>query len=368
MSDHLTPETYPAECTISEEELRELHDFLTDSDNDHMDTYVEEWPPSDKHGNAYPIWFTVKDFDGSGKLRLDDDSQYSPFVGNLEPLDDDNRCNEPLDRWRDRYRNIRYCGQYILDEDDSPRCYLHRRPIMKTAEEALQTGLHTKTMDHLYEKVGPWKKLVGWGTFESLMGTSTYDFAVEYRERQFDFSEEPAEVRPADCDEDGVLTVKCGHPTEHLDPSMSLFVAAMMGVQMLVVQPRIMHENREEGEGMMESRTIETAQLTAPPSEHDPSPQEFKTLETWSEHHLNLPLSRLVSDRQTLLERGGVNVDPDGDDSDSVGDDDIVLEIEADADSFETTEDPSSPNSFEDQPITEEIKASVKDSEEESDG
>jgi hypothetical protein len=112
----------------------------------------------------------------------------------------------------------------------------------------------------------------------------------------------------------------------------------MQSVQMIMIQPRIMYENEEEGEGMMESRTIEKAQLTAPPSEHDPSPQEFKTIESWSEHHLNLPLSRLVTDRPKLLERGGVVVDPEGD-SDDVNADDIVLEIDADPENIETKED-----------------------------
>jgi len=120
-----------------------------------------------------------------------------------------------------------------------------------------------------------------------------------------------------------------------------------MGVQMITVQPRIMFEDEDEGERMMESKTIETAQLTAPPSEHDPSPQEFKTLETWSEHHLNLPLSRLVTDRPKLLERGGVGVDAD-DKNETMAGDDLVLEIQADHEGTETGDGGTDPNAFED--------------------
>jgi len=214
-----------------------------------------------------------------------------------------------------------------------------------SAEELMQTGLHTKTIDHYYSNLSPVKKLTGWGLFESLMGDSEYEFGVEYETKSFDFSE--ADIQPEGVDESGHIDVKCGYPTQHTDRSLSLYVAAMMSIQMATVQPRIMYEDRENGHGMMEEQSVEAAQLTAPPSEHDPSPQQFKTLETWSEHHLNLPLSRLVTDRPKLLEYGGVGIDPQ-DNTDSVSEDDIVLEIQADSEDVETTEGGTDPNAFED--------------------
>jgi len=358
MTDQLTPATYPAECTVTDDQLREVHAVITDDANEDYVCHTEEWPPTDHHGEPYPITFTADELDSRGQLTLGG-ADYNPFAGNLSPILDGNTCNEPLNRWSRRYPEIRYCAEKTLNEDGVPYCYRHTgRDNMRTAEEVLQTGLHTKTLDHLYEKVGPWKKLVGWGTYESLMGESAYDFGIEYTAKSFDFSEEP--IQPDGCDEDGILEAKCGYPTQHLDPSLALFGAAMMGVQMITVQPRIMHEDREAGEGMMESQTIETAQLTAPPSEHDPSPQEFKTLETWSEHHLNLPLSRLVSDRDNLLERGGVNTDPE-EDGDTVSDSDIVLEVEADGNNLETST-PTSPNSFDgEKAVSQEIEERVED-------
>jgi hypothetical protein len=208
---------------------------------------------------------------------------------------------------------------------------------METAEEAMQTGLWARSIDHYYTKLDPLKKLFGWGTFESLMGESTHQFAPEYEPREFDFSEADIDERfwPEGVDEDGLLEVRCAYPTEHGDRAVALYVAAMMSVQMISVQPRIMYEDREAGEGMMESRTIEHAQLTAPPSEHDPTDQQFKTLETWSEHHLNLPLSRLVTDRPKLLEYGGVT--SDAEDSGSVSDEEIVMEIQADVEDESVT-------------------------------
>lgn len=329
---------YPADVSISDDEYRELKAALTS--NDDWKCYVEEWPPTDAAGNAYPLWFTVDELNERGELIDSFNNNYNPFAGNRQPVSDDDitRCNTPLKNWRERYPSIRFCGQMLdVYDDDYTYCYIHKgRDNVNTAEEQIQTGLHVKSLDYLYEKLSPWKKLVGWGTFESLMGESNYEYGVEYEPRRFDFSDEP--FVPDGADEDDVLDVKCGYPTQYNANALYLYVAAMQTVQLISVQPKIMREDREAGEGMMESRQIETAQLTAPPSEHDPSPQEFKTIETWGEHHLNLPMSRLIKDQPRLLEMGGVDTDPDSE-SDTASADDLVLEIEADPDAVETTED-----------------------------
>lgn len=352
-NDALTPESYPTRCDATAEELAELK-RLFDDDDEELGTSVHgDWPPSDKNGNVYEIWFTPDDLNDRCDLRDSHGNNYNPFSGNLEPYTDDTApiCNFPLNNWRDRYPNIRLCGHYChkdltdSDQDNYQNCRFHQGMSPKTAEDHLQTGAYVKTVDHLYDKLSPWKKLVGWGTFESLMGESTFEYGVEYQERTLDFSDEP--IVPDDTEEGGELTLKMGYPTQHGDRALSLYVAAMKTVQMISVQPRIMEENPEEGVGMMETKSVESAQLTAPPSEHDPSPQQFKTLETVGEHHLNLPLSRLITDRPKLLEYGGVPTDTEHEDDD-VSADDIVLEIEADPDGVETEDNTSSdPNSFE---------------------
>lgn len=351
-------------ANISDDELFRLRDALTDPDNEDWSSFVEEWPPTDCHGNVYPIWFTLDDLDENGNLKDGNGNPYNPFTGNLEPVTDEDqpRCNAPVSKWRQRYQNIRYCGQIVKPNSEGgyyEYCSTHRgRSNIGTAEEHLQTGLFSKSMDHLYEKLGPHKQLLAWGLYESLMGESTYDFAIEYRLKEFDFSD--TENPPVNVDDDGTLRCKVGYPTEHVDPALSLFTAAMMRVQMMVVQPKIM-STKGKNEGMMERKTIETAQLTAPPSEHDATPQEFKTLRTWSEHHLNLPFSRLISDYPTLLEQGGVTTDPKAD-SDEVGSDDIVLEIDAEGENIGTADDTGTdPNAFSDDctPQSQEIKENI---------
>jgi len=345
MTDNVTADGYPARCDCSDEQLATIKSWFEDDEYTLGKNVRGEWPPSDENGNVYPIFFTPDEIDNTYNALRDNNRRYSPFSGNKSPVsrgeDSMDVCNGPLARWRRRYPNIRFCGQTVSPGDTYCSTHSNYEDLMKSAEEHLQTGLFANSIDHVYASLGPWKRLFGWGSFESLMGESSYEFAIEYETRSFDFS--GADLVPNDADDDGQLEVKCGYPTQHTDPALSLYVAAMMGIQMITVQPRIMYENAEEGERMMESKTIETAQLTAPPSEHDPSPQEFKTLETWSEHHLNLPLSRLVTDRPKLLERGGVDTDADADETDVDGSD-IVLEIEADGDDIETESGGTDPN------------------------
>jgi hypothetical protein len=205
----------------------------------------------------------------------------------------------------------------------------------------MQTGAFVSSVDHLYAKLDPWKKLVGWGTFESLMGESNYEFAPEYEIREFDFSDET--FLPDGVNDDGILEVKCGYPTDHPNPALYLYVAAMQTVQMMSVQPQIMYEDRDSGEGMMERRTVEKAQLTSP-TESNPS-QNFKTIPSWNEHHLNLPMARLIDKQPKLLEMGGVDVDPENLGQGSASDD-IVLEIEADPEDVDTVDAGTDPNAY----------------------
>jgi len=356
----LTPETYPAECTIDTEELRTLYDELTS--NEDWRPYTTDWPPTDYVGNVYPIWFTETELNTRGELVDDNGNNYSPFTGNCEPVrhpkDGDKYCNCPLSKWRNRYPNIRYCGSRV-NAEQATHCHLHSG--MESAESVMKTGLHATTIDHYYEKLGPWERLVGWGTYESLLGRSIHEFDYEYKPETFDFSD--CEQVPPQADEDGTLTVKVAYPTEHLTPSLYLYVAAMMTVQMITVQPRIMYENEAEGERMMAERSVEHAQLTAPPSEHDSSPQTFETIESWQEHHLNKSLSRVIRDHKDLLKMGGVTTDPEDSDQTDIDADEIVVDIEASPDGMETAEDTgTNPNSFGDDYTaqSEKIAASVE--------
>lgn len=123
------PEEYPAICTVSEAALRDVRETFTDSANEDWTTYVKDWPPRDDLGNAYPIWFTVDDVNDEGRLEDKNGHGYSPWAGNLEPRwgPANGYCNVPLNKWRFRYPDIRYCRRRVpLGTDGERYCETHQ--------------------------------------------------------------------------------------------------------------------------------------------------------------------------------------------------------------------------------------------------
>lgn len=321
---------------------------------------------TDHAGNAYPLDFldvdleSIREQDGNIAENIIEASdvlnehgylsdymgEYDPFGGNRVPLEE--KCNAHMRLWESRYGEPRYCSQSVFRKPDDDKqkkvffggfCYTHqnRQNIMKTAEETLQTGFYAKTIDHLFENIDGWHLLLAHGLFEYLMGESAYTFAPEYEVREFDFSD--SEMSPAFADGD-TAEIKVAYPTDHPDRAVSLFQAAMDRVNMLTIKAEV-----SGGPKPLQSRTTEHAQLTAPPSEHDSSPQEFLTIEEWTEHHLNLPYDRLVRSQDDLLEYGGVGVEIE-DENEGMDVDELVLDVSADLEDVETKDTVDSPHSF----------------------
>lgn len=297
------------------------------SKRDHFD--YDQWPPVDDAGNEFRVdWFEEAELDDSGQLTDDIGRQYRPFTGSLEPIE--GRCNVPLTRYEDRYPRIRYCSQKLSWNSDSPFCHVHRprEELMETAQDALKTGLFTKTYDHLYGKLDPYKRLLTHALWSSLMSESVYQFDTTSREETFDFSESDQPV-PPEADADGVVSVTAEYPTERVDRGLALWGAACDTLKALTVQPHLMADDDAPAMGQMEA-------TEALPVNEDDGGTYFITYDEVSEHPLNLAYSRLIRDREELLEYGGVTVD---DASASNGPDEFVLEVDA-ADEY-SSDDPN---------------------------
>lgn len=367
------PDEYPKRCTISAEELEALKRELTYNEN--FICYTEEWPPTDYNGLVYPIWFKLEDLGERGRLSDHNGRDYNPFTGNLVPTptskNGSEKCNVPVSGYRERYPNARYCSAGVVKGSDACKAHQHRRNMAKTAEEHLQTGFFSSSIDHLFANLDPMKKMFAWGTFESLMGMSNYEFAPEYRTRQLDFSN--SDIQPDHINDDGTLDVDFAYPTQYLHPALALYQAACQEMKILSVQPLLMKE--DEKSGPMERHTVQQAQLTSP-TESDPS-QHFEKIEGLEEHHLNLPLSRVIKDQKRLLKLGGVEVDPSSESNSDQNfvEGDVVLEIDAeseipgvDAGKSDHQEDVTDPNKFRDmkpesQRIVDSVNESIEDME-----
>lgn len=292
-----------------------------------------EWPvPASERDGDCPEDHECLD---DGRCR-DEYGDYNPLAGTEEPQE--GRCNAVLDHWRSRYGEKRYCGQYpkkhYKDFDGDPPleaefCRNHRRRanIKMRAKELFQHGMYAKSREHVYDKLDPWDKLTCHALHESLLGESTFEFAEEYDEKEFEFGETDNLPDSFDSDE---VTVEVPHATEHIDRAQILWCAAVDTMKMLKANAKIAMDE-------MEVESEEFAQLTSP-TEDNPS-QEFKTVETVNEHYLNLAYSRLVRDRKELLSYGGVVTGTEADEEDSSLVVEDFVEVSADPEAIEDTSD-----------------------------
>jgi len=148
VTDPTTPEGYPAQCDTTAEDLTRIRERVLD-DEDRLGKWTEDgWPPRDKNGIVYPIFFDADEVTESGWLKDDRGNDYDPFAGNLTPRPDSDThtfCNTPLDGWKGRYPEIRYCGRFTsstLGDTQHTYCNKHQKRNAgnrQTAEEHLQT-------------------------------------------------------------------------------------------------------------------------------------------------------------------------------------------------------------------------------------
>lgn len=237
---------------------------------------------------------------------------FNPESGSQTPTD--GRCNAVLRRYEERYGEYRYCGQYPASkfnhDVDHDYCNTHeqRADLNAQAEEVMQTGMASRSRDHIYRKLPDWQRLYIYGLHEGLMGQSTFEFAPEYEVKEFDFSDCPFNPRISGQEGPQYL-IEVPHATENIDRELALWAAAVDGTKMELANAEIAAEE-------MTVEKKEHAQLTSP-TENDPT-QEWKTLETLVEHPLNMAYSRVLKDRKKLLKYGGIVVEGETSDDTSV--------------------------------------------------
>jgi hypothetical protein len=191
--------------------------------------------------------------------------------------------------------------------------------------EKLTHGISTKTREHLFDNLEVFKKVYAYGVFESLMGDSEYEFAPEYDTQVFDFSDSP--VVPDVVGDEENVSVQIPHATQYKDREIALLAAAIDSIKMMDAQSII-------AESRMRTKTTSEAEFTTSEVVGESgggTPKSWQTIEEYNEHYLNLAYSRLVRDRASLLEYGGVETDTDEDGTDvAIADLDALTEPEPD--------------------------------------
>jgi len=270
-----------------------------------------------------------KDVD-DGKVLDDEGIPYDPDAGSTSPTE--HRCNALLNKWRQRYGEPRYCQQCPMGMDsridvDHDFCEHHKghATIETISAEKLTHGISTKTREHFFDKLDVHKQVYAYGVFESLMGDSEYEFAPEYDNQLFDFSEAP--FTPDIADKDDRVLVQVPHATQYKDREIALLAAAIDSIKMMDAQS-IIAESRMRTK---ETSEAEFTTATVVGEGGGGTPKSWQTIEEYTEHYLNLVYSRLVRDRASLLEYGGIETDADQDGTDvAITDLDALTEPEPD--------------------------------------
>lgn len=234
-------------------------------------------------------------FDTQGRPIDSYGNSFCPHWGSSERLD--GRCNAVLNKWRIRYGKPKYCQRYVSSDEYCPN-HRSQKYLDMRAQELFKHGLYARSLKNVYGKVSPEKQMLMWALFDDLLGESLFNFSLDYREIAIDCDGTDS-AKQFPVDEDNVLHLEVPQPTDYLDRSQSLFLAAIDGIKLMNIQESIMREG-------MEIEEITHADL----DEDD----NYVTLPQFREHHLNLPYSRLTRDRSELLAYGGVGVDEASDD------------------------------------------------------
>lgn len=228
-------------------------------------------------------------------MPQDEHGEYDKNAGSLEPVE--GRCNAVLKYTIERYGETRFCTQYPESHfkyRGSDYCKHHksREALMSQHKENFKTGAYVKSYSDFFEYIEPHKRVIAVDLFKDLSEQSKYEFDSVTVEMDVDLS-------TADWANVPTATVEFPLPREYKSRAKYIWMAVLEFMKMEAVEYQIFEDSLEGGhetDGIAERDVVVTA-------------NEFGKILDAGEHHLNLPLSRMIKDHKALLKMGGLEVD-----------------------------------------------------------
>ncbi len=254
-------------------------------------------PPDPPHDD-YPESFETFWRGGDAYGRDDRGNEFKLDAGSPEPVE--GRCNAPLRDYQRRYGEKRYCTQLPAKNFpgyDSDYCKLHKsmEALEDRWQELFRHGYFAESYVHVARHIEPTKFLFAVEMFGGLMELSNY---------KFEPTEEPISLDVSDSllIQEDVVQVDLPIPTNDLYQFQAneLWMAALDEVRMRKMQDAIFED------GVAKSTTVATAEAEGAITDR---------IQEDTEHHLNLPISRVTKDIKEHLKNGGVEIDAEGDDA-----------------------------------------------------
>ena len=207
-------------------------------------------------------------------------------------------CNAVLKYTLMRYGERRYCTGMAtsnfsdVTDKESDRCKHHRGRdnIMDLHEDNTKVGAFARSYTSMYGRLSAHEQVIAIEMFRNLLDESRYDFEQD---------EVDEVIEDAHWMEDDTAVVDFPVPTEHVTRGKYLWIAAIQTLQMEGIQEQIFEDAISEGNAPGEREVVVTVTDSG------------DVITDMDEHHLNLPISRMIKDHKNLLRMGGVDIEPD---------------------------------------------------------
>lgn len=235
-------------------------------------------------------------YKGDELWGLDDHGEFRVDPPRGSPEKQDGRCNATLKYTEERYGETRYCSRTPYwpaddsDEEPSEFCKVHKGfdALMERAIELIRHGYFGRNYALFEESLDASEFAMAVDMFAGLLESSQYDFNVDTEVYIVDASDDPFIE-----DEEILVEVYYPQSEKYKTQAQELWYFALDEV----VEQRM--QNIRLQQGVSTSHVVATA---------DEDGAITDRIEEGSEHHLNLPISRLTKDKKNRLKIGGVEV------------------------------------------------------------
>ena len=237
---------------------------------------------------------------GTPDVPDDEDFNYQP-------------CKAVLKFTHQRYGEVRYCtamAENNFDPDGSHRCKVHkgRDNLMEQHRENYETGAFTHSYVTMFDKMKPHKRIVCIRMFRDFLEQSIYEFEPEDVVELIDTSDE-------DWTDQDEIAVTFPVPTTNTNRAKYLWVATLEFIKAENIEEQMFQDAMRQQNAPGEI-TVTVYGEQGPVGEED------------REHHLNLPLSRIIKDHKNLLKMGGVDMATNDDGSVKVTEREWVIDMD----------------------------------------
>lgn len=282
-----------------------------------------------EHVDGHPVELFIRNGEWWGR---DEYGEFTMDTGMTEIPNDDNfsykTCKAVVKFTQQRYGEVRYCTGMAASNfgQESSRCKQHkgRDNLMKGHKALQKTGAFAQSYLTMFDRMEPHKRLVCIRMFQDFLEQSIYEFE----------SEEVLEVVDTESvewtDEDEVA-VNFPVPTENTNRAKYLWVATLEFIRAENIEEQLFEDAMRQSNAPGEI-TVTVYGDDGPVGEED------------REHHLNLPLSRIIKDHKDLLKMGGVSMETSEEGSVTVTEREWVVDFQEPAPEADPENDPFEQN------------------------